>query len=469
MFKLAALLIIVVFLSLEARALRFKALEISPEARGFQKVYDYKFQRNRLMKDTIIVKFKTEAKKSDMDHFALVNNLKFLNKLNNKTLVYKITNLDILNFADDQNFLDTYQILNLDLDEYKHLSHSKKIISKSPSLVKDQWHLMNTHASSNVEEAWKYTKGAGIIVAVIDSGFDLDHPDINYASLGYDAQTGSMTAAAADTSSENHGTAVAGLIAARDDGIGVVGVAPEAKILPIRLYGDDGMVSSSQIIRAHLKAVELGATIINNSWGTYDPRLAQGESLEISEQEIELYNNLATEANDGKGVVVIFASGNSARKDPGFNNSPEARLEANLAVGATNKNNERAYYSIYGDALDLVAPGGDSFGGIYTTDRQDLAVKISNKTRRYVLGYDKGSYTSNFIGTSAAAPIVSGLAALVWSANPQLSADEVKGIIIDTCKKDINSKYKFDSEGKNSELGAGLVDAGAAVIKALNF
>ena len=299
----------------------------------------------------------------------------------------------------------------------------------------------------------------GIIVAVIDTGCDITHPDINFLNKGYSTVTGEYSAMPPSYSGENHATAVAGIIASKDNGKGTVGVAPEAQIVPIRLISDRGMVATSQIIEAHLKAVEMGARIINNSWGTYDSSLADGESLELSDLETELYQNLALNVNGGKGVTVIFAAGNSGEGN--FAAHPEARSEYTFAIGAIDSKDRKTRYSVYGTELDLVAPGGQE-KGITTTDRKDL------KRGRSLLGYARGSYTDTFTGTSAAAPVVSGVAALILSVNPNLTAQDVKDILRQSARRDLDSYYQFTS-GKSDEIGYGIVDAAAAVELAKNW
>jgi len=458
-------------------------IKLNSTENRLSKIYDHKQKRQRFVKDAILVKFKKNARKSDIDRYALKHNLVIEKKLNNYLYVFKLRNPELeqlLAIVDDtqtQEFNENQNeeeeiIESKDIDEFKFVSgygkiQTRKIKNVTASMENDQWYLHDPKSGININEAWSYTKGTGVKVAVIDSGLDTDHPDINLLIKGYNAQTGSSNAEAVAKSNENHGTAVAGLIAGKDDNAGIVGVAPEAQIIPIKLYGDDGIVRVSQIIQAHQKAIELGATIINNSWGSFDPSVATGQAIDISQQEKDMYESLATEANDGKGVVVIFAAGNSARKDPSFNNSPEARLRSNFAVGAINVDGQRSYYSVYGDELALVAPGGDAQKAILTTDRQDLAIKSGTKVKKYVLGYDRGSYTASFSGTSAAAPIVAGVAALVWSVNPNLSADDVKQILKDSARKP--NTYDFNEGGRNNELGSGIVDAGEAVKKALNY
>lgn len=455
-----------------------------------KQVYDKKLKRNRSFKNKIIVRFKDNTPDESIQAYFQKNNLKAIKNLTKRSYSCKfiqaeITEENLIAFIDSESdAVDSgtgdSNLTDLDIDEIRHLkidaagSTSKKSTAGSRTLVPSQWYLKGSVNNSskiefdiNVDQAWNYTKGAGIKVAVIDTGFDLKHNDINYYNQGYDVVTNLSSAQAPQSSKENHGTAVAGIIAAKDNEFGVVGVAPEAQIIPIRLIAEDGEVYVSDIIDAHNKAIEYGATIINNSWGSYDPTTPDGYVSQLTELENQLYEELAEEANNGKGVVVIFAAGNSGEGN--FNRAPEARDENNFAVGAIDSLGKRASYSVYGGELDVVAPGGDSSKAIVTTDRRDVKVKNlkTKKAKVYILGYDRGDYAMNFKGTSASAPVVAGIAALVWAANPNLSASEVKQIIKDSARKDFNPSYSFAGSGFNSELGYGLVDAGAAVEQAL--
>ncbi len=467
----------------------------------YRRIYDKQLGRERLIKDGLIVKFAKNTDENQRAEYIRTNNLKSISKIGPNTYLLKVVNHEDIEETIDPNALirtlnkvhgdvakyksrtlvtaeNSAIVESVDLNEYKLLSPH---VIESPE-TKRQWHLKNTglnglKAGADIKafEAWDISKGYGVKVAVIDTGFDLKNPDINFYDISYNAlevdEDGNSTssedesdAAAPSSSREDHGTAVAGIIAAKDNGKGVVGVAPDAKVIGVRLIDDFGMVSSAQIIAAHRKADELGAEIINNSWGSYDPSLPEGKLLEITEEEREMYEDLAVNGNKGKGILIVFASGNSGDKN--LNNSPEARQDCVLAVGATDSTDQRASYSVYGPELDLVAPGGGA-QPILTTDRRDQIRRIGDKLKVKVKGYDKGNIAENFHGTSAAAPVVAGVAALVWSVNPKLTASEVRDILEESVDKNINSKYSFGLDSKNEEIGYGRVNAEAAVLAAL--
>jgi|GEM_PF-3808150 len=466
--------------------------EISEKKRSkFTKVYDHKLKRQRLIKDGLIIKFKDGTSEELVQNYAELNSMKLLTRLGKNSYLVKLDTAEAQLAADElvgkinsidakPRVLATADSTSTDIVEWVDVNEYKQITQHLIETIetKKQWHLKNdgvnglkNGADIKAFDAWKIAKGYGVKVAVIDTGFDTKNPDINFADEGFNAlsvdEDGKVVdrdeeydADAPSYSNENHGTAVAGIIAAKDNGKGVVGVAPEAEVVPIRLINDYGTVSSAQIIAAHRKADELGAQIINNSWGSYDPGLDEGEQLEITSAEEEMYRDIATEANHGRGILIVFAAGNSGAKN--FSNAPEARQDYVMAVGATDSTDQRASYSVYGTELDVVAPGGGA-QSIITTDRRDQIRDVGGKRKVKVKGYAKGSIAENFHGTSAAAPVVSAIAALVLSVNPKLTAAEVRDIIQDTANKSINTKYSFGADGKNAELGYGRVNAEAAV------
>lgn len=458
-----------------------------------KKVFDNKLKRTRYFKDQVIIRFKKNTDQDLIQGYLQMKNLSVVAKLGKRSYVCKLnSNTDsdadidlaerVINKAETTE-VDAYSdiVEDSDIDEYvqiaiaapaKNKTLLKKIKRSKANLEPQQWHLKNQGlngskpgADIDAEDAWLVSKGAGVKVAVIDTGCDVNHPDINFYSSGYDSVNQIDGAGAPVQSSENHCTAVSGIIAGKDDGLGIVGVAPDAQIIPIRLITDDGLVPKSRVVMAHQKAVELGAQIINNSWGTTDPALPSGQVLDISQLEKDLYKELYEEANGGKGVLIVFAAGNKGSSN--FNGSPEARLNEVLTVGATDSTDKRASYSNYGNELDLVAPGGSVTLGIITTDRMDIVAKKNNKTKKYILGYAQGDTTSTFKGTSAAAPVVSGVAALVLAVNPNLSAKDLKDILMQSAEK--LEGYSFDETGKNNELGYGRVNAKAAVDLAASY
>ena len=326
-----------------------------------------------------------------------------------------------------------------------------------------QWNLHNygqygavPDVDMDVYEAWQYANGKGVRVAVIDNGFDLSHPDLKGAFVAQTDLVDMDANASYDNPYEIHGTACAGLIAARKNGIGTQGIAYDSDLVAIKLIGSyasgqDRPLYVSTILEAFMFADEMGAQVINCSWGTYD----------VADAVHYIIHKLATQGRGGKGTPIVFASGNEGRGQ-WYWADDESALPDVLAIGAVNDYGDIAWYSNYGPALDFVAPSGGGNLAITTTD-------ISGP-----LGYADGSFghpdycyatdITGFNGTSAAAPQVSGVIALMLQRNPDLTKDQIVDILAKTAKKIGTIPYE---NGRNDYFGYGLVDADDAVKMAI--
>lgn len=226
---------------------------------------------------------------------------------------------------------------------------------------------------------WALGKGKGVIVAVIDTGVDLTHPDLtaNLLANGYNYGDGNAT----PQDVLGHGTKVAGIIAAlQNNGVGVSGLAPDTKILPIKINpGGQGTFTSDKLARAIEYAVDNGAKIINLSL-TVD-------------SETQTVRNAIQSALD-KGVVMVAASGNESTTV-----AFPANMTGVIGVGATGQAGGVASFSNTGPELTVAAPGVNVFSTVLGG------------------GFGAGS------GTSFAAPVVSATLACMLSINPSLSAD----------------------------------------------
>ena len=324
-----------------------------------------------------------------------------------------------------------------------------------------QWHLHNTGQLTggtagediNVEEVWDAGNlGAGINVAVVDDGMDYTHEDLSANVItarnhDYTAGEGEDTTDIFDPF-ENHGTAVAGLIAAQNNSLGVRGVAPQAKI-----YGHNVVLDLTEAneVDAMIRNLETTA-VSNNSWGPPDG-LGPATAPTIWEMAME---KGITEGFGGKGIFYAWAAGNGV--EGGSNLDEYANHYGVTAVCAVSDQGKRSTYSEEGANLWVCAPSDDFDRGrheITTTDNDDF-------------------YTNSFGGTSAATPIVSGVAALVRSANTALSWRDVKLILAASARKNDpdntgweDGALQYDSDTEryhfNHEYGFGVVDAKAAV------
>ena len=317
----------------------------------------------------------------------------------------------------------------------------KKRVRTADPYYKYLWHLKNLEykgADINVEQAWQYTKGENVLVAVIDEGIDIDHKDLKENIAGFANYNDPNTNYPGTNSGNWHGTACAGLMVATENDTGVVGVAPKSRLIAVR-YSD---TNASKDIEAFDDLMHQGVAVISNSWGSYT-KLDAYEAI---------FKKLATEGRDGKGILIFFATGNEHLNmdQPGINDESES--EYVISIGASTHRDEIASYSNYGSALDFLAPGGVEGGQLVTTDA------MGEK------GYTDWNYNFNFIGTSAAAPIAAGVGALILSANPDLTRDEVLDILKESAVKIGDVPY---NNGRNDYAGYGRIDAGAAVALAV--
>ncbi len=306
----------------------------------------------------------------------------------------------------------------------------------------EQWYLheddlfyedynINPEASIHYGDSYRYA-GEGVKIAIIDNGLDVKHPDL----AGRIAATYSIVRDSSDVSplkpEESHGTAVTGIIAADANSIGIKGIASESQIMFLQY---DENMSDSETIKLFLKARDWGADIISNSWGTYH----------VSDAVRSVIVDLANHGRHGKGMIIVFATGND-NVDVG---DDESSIPEVISVGATNKDNYRAWYSNYGANLDVLAPGGFLLG-IATLD--PLGAKgVATLDEDYNLAMDRAS----FRGTSAAAPIVTGVIAMMLEKNPNLTRKEVEELLHKESDKIGNLEY---SHGFNLYYGYGKVN-----------
>lgn len=287
----------------------------------------------------------------------------------------------------------------------------------------------------NLCDAWDITKGkSDVIVAVLDQGVDQNHKEFanNYSPLSYDIANGKSPSVVRG----NHGTHVGGIIGANHNNIQIAGVAPQSTILSISHSLSISPTISSQLATGISYARTHGAAVINNSWGDQGGYFDELHSTVLE----DAINTAIKSGRNGKGMVVVFASGNYNIPTVDY---PASFSSDILVVGSIDSSNKRSSFSSYGTCVDVVAPGSD----IWST--------LPN------------NQTGNMSGTSMAAPHVAGLAALIISVNPDLTGKEVVDIIEKTAQKVGGYAYSTVSNRPNgtwnNEMGYGLCNAFAAV------
>ena len=321
-----------------------------------------------------------------------------------------------------------------------------------------QWHLNNTNQLGagggqdiNVEEVWATNKGAGVNVAVVDTGLSYTHEDLvdNVdTSRNAHAVTGGDIANPLDA----HGTRVAGLIAARDNDIGVRGAAPRATIYAYDLtheglFADDAGKAEAM---AHERAV---TAIYNNSWGSGRSAIPKSVTAVV---KLAIREGVES-GYGGKGAFYVWGAGNGYLSGDNTNLDELKNYFAVTTACGIGYNDRRAVYSDVGASLWVCAPSGDGSGG----------------TRHMTTTDPGGRYTDEFAGTSAATPIVSGVAALIRAENTSLTWRDVKLILANSARKNDpghaswqQGARKYGSTTRYSFshwYGFGAVDAGAAV------
>ncbi|MFE9397753.1 type VII secretion-associated serine protease mycosin [Streptomyces flavidovirens] len=299
-------------------------------------------------------------------------------------------------------------------------------VAHADSIRAQQWALDALHT----DEAWRTTKGEGVTVAVLDTGVDGSHPDLEGRVLAGKDFIG-FGAGKGDRAWARHGTAMAGIIAGHGNGPGradgVVGIAPEAKILPVRviLEGGDPARKRARSTRGNALAqgirwaADHGADVINLSLGD-DSKSAHPEPAEDAAVQYAL----------AKGAVVVASAGNSG--EDGDHISYPAAYPGVIAVAAVDSSGTHASFSTSRWYATVSAPGVD--------------VIIADPDRRYYEGW----------GTSAASAFVSGAAALVRSAHPDLTPAQVKKLLADTARN-------APEGGRDDDRGYGFVDPAAAI------
>ncbi len=354
-----------------------------------------------------------------------------------------------------------------------------KFFVPNDTLFTNQWHLLNTGQNGarlgldiNVTNVWDRFRGAGVTIGIVDDGLQGSHPDLtnNYNfSLGLDVNDGDFDPSPALTA-DFHGTAVAGVAAARgDNNLGGAGVAFEATLAGIRILG--GPVTSVEVASALTHSNQV-ISVYNNSWGY------QGTFADVFPLPAVIFNALASGAQNGRGglgSIFVKSAGNDGSVGGDANYSGLANNIFVLPVAALNDRFARASYSTPGAPIVVSAPAGRDATRPQGTTTTDLVGTdgYNDGTSANPLQYADPDYTAEFNGTSSAAPVVSGVVALMLQANPNLGWRDVKEVLIRsaTVNQPTDPDWVTNAAGNhfNHDFGAGLVNAGGAVGLATNW
>ena len=439
-----------------------------------------------LYTENLFIKFVDRADPDDCEEVLRKEGLSIRQKLDYATNAYFVSTAE----GTGQKVFDLAQrLIQRDDVEYCHPELVRR--RQARTIYAPQWHLQTTtvggrsiSASANVAEAHKTTRGEGITIAIIDDGIDIDHPeftssgkvvsprDVTYA-IGH-AQALNPRPKDPDPSfPDDHGTSVAGVACA--SGVdGASGVAPAAKLLPIRLASGLG---SQQEANAFKWAADQGADVISCSWGPADGAwYDDSDPLHRQKVPMPASTKLAIDyainsGRGGKGCVVLFAAGNG---NESVSNDGYASYEKVIAVAACNDRGVRSVYSDFGPAVWCSFPSNDLgwpeknrpeplTTGIWTTDRSARRGYNAGSTAE---GDARGNYTNSFGGTSSAAPGAAGVAALALAVNPALKWNEVRDVLKRGCDRVDPTSGQYDSAGHSNLYGYGRLNAASVVQQA---
>ncbi len=343
-----------------------------------------------------------------------------------------------------------------------------------PQVKPVQWHLHNLgqngqtkHEDIRIREAWNITQGdPSIVVAVIDDGIDLAHPNLRYRILRKPDPNNPKDTVGRDfylptTHDEHynprpkvftypyhvmrgndiHGTPCAGVIVSDGRVGGILGAAPRCRVLAVKVFHADEMASDAAVANS-IRYASRFADVVSCSWSG------------SASVDIELALEDAGQTHGGRGAPVFCAAGNDGYAD--YVSYPAAFDDA-ISVGASTDIAGLASYSNRGEEISVVAPSSGGIRGIYTTDVAigNRGFNVGNKAA----GDAAGLFTNDFGGTSSATPLAAAIGALCLSVNPGLNRSAVQSILEQTADK-IGGGYV---DGHSIQFGHGRVNAVRAV------
>ena len=326
-------------------------------------------------------------------------------------------------------------------------------------LIADQWHLINTGQDGNsvgvdlnVTGAWDRYNGSGVMIRIVDDGLDILHEDLqpNFdASTSYDYCDNDEDPSPV-ASSDNHGTAVAGVAAGMgDNGIGIAGVAWGASHNHARFLCGGAAVPA-------LSDFNQDIDIYHNSWGYGGAGFAG-----LGPSSAAMLESGAYDGRSSLGSIFTFSAGNEYTSDENVNQKGFQKSRYTIAIGAITYSGVQSWYSSIGAPVLVVGPSNGGSLGITTADRTGS------------VGYSSTNYTDSFGGTSSSGPKVAGLAGLILEAEPTLTWRDMQAILVhSSTPNDLNHEnWSVNGAGLpvSHYYGFGMVDATAAVNLAENW
>lgn len=432
--------------------------------------YDVETESPFLITDRVMVLFKEGVTDEEIDQFLAKYGLLIQKKYSDREFLFKVTSQTGMNpiklvvkLTEEEPLVELAENdLNYEMKRYGFSLPTDPVYSR-------QWHLhkryrhpeFDPRSSTNCEDAWKLLNHFGssdVVIGISDDGCKMNHPDFRtpgkIPAWGYFVKERLVTHTdlSADPrkmyqAGQNHGTNCAGVALGSANSVMTVGAAPGCRLVPVKWESNGSILFiSDSKFRTALDFIADKVDIFSNSWGAspvfYLGRLVVNRILQLSQ----------TGGRRGKGIVFLWAAGNEncpidhiANQDIPYTNGWDANgswvgvetsrffardlaaLPGVMYVAALSSMGQRSHYSNYGKSISISAPSNN----VHTYWRARLkGLSISTA--------DGSGVTDGFGGTSSATPLVAGIAALVISANPRLSALEVISVLKQTASKDLN-------------------------------
>jgi len=438
----------------------------------------YRGNQPVVVTDEFVASFKPEVTQAQIDALNLTHDVTILQRLpfGPNTFLLRVNRPGLRGALDAANAYVESGLVRFAQPNFWKVQEKRSPFTPNDPIFAQQWHLPRIQA----EQAWDITRGnAGVVIAVIDDGVDIDHEDLARAGkivAPIDVQAGDADPRPGP--GDAHGTCCAGVAVANgNNALGVSGIAPDCSLMPIRLLGPAQTdVMEAQAFR---HAVDNGAAIVSNSWGPAD----NGGAAPLPAVVGLAFDHALAAGRGGLGTIILFAAGNgnesvsSAATLDGY--ASDNRV---IAVGAVNDQNVRSGYSDFGPEVDVSAPSDGTSAQPITwagmpADGSTLAITTIDQMGG--VGFNPApagsdpepvantNYTGTFGGTSSACPLAAGVLGLMISVAPDLTRDQLKFVLEATSDKvdfaNTSAIGRYQANGHSQFYGFGRVNAFEAV------